>query len=111
MRHIVDYVDAGKPIMGIRTATHSFDFEPGDPFAEYAWNHKGGKWDGGFGRHILGETWIDHHGHHGHESTRGIIAPGAENDPIVRGCGDIWTPTDVYKVRMAAARRLPPAGS
>jgi type 1 glutamine amidotransferase len=99
MRHIVDYVDAGKPILGIRTATHSFDFEPGDPFAEYAWNHKGGKWDGGFGRHILGETWIDHHGHHGYESTRGVIAPGAENDPIVRGCGDIWTPTDVYRVR------------
>src|SRR5208282_2884422 len=25
MKHIVDYIDAGKPIIGLRTATHSFN--------------------------------------------------------------------------------------
>jgi hypothetical protein len=51
---------------------------------------------------VLGETWISHHGHHKHESTRGLIASGAEGHPILRGIkdGDIWGPTDVYGVRL-----------
>ena len=47
---------------------------------------------------VLGETWIAHHGHHGVESTRGLIAKGMEDHPIVRGCEDIWGPTDVYAI-------------
>src|SRR5439155_17407687 len=44
--------------------------------------------------------WVNHHGRHGKESTRGIIAPGAKDHPILRGIhdGDIWGPTDVYEV-------------
>ena len=43
-----------------------------------------------------------HHGRHGSQSTRGLIAKGAENHPIVRGIkdGEIWGPTDVYGVRL-----------
>ena len=39
---------------------------------------------------------------HGKQSTRGVIAEGAEEHPIVRGIedGDIWGPTDVYGVRL-----------
>lgn len=98
MQHIVDYVEAGKPVIGMRTATHAFAIPAGKKFAKYSWEIK--PWDGGFGRRVLGETWISHHGHHGKESTRGVIAPGAENCPIVRGCEDIWGPTDVYTVRL-----------
>src|SRR5262249_52914859 len=60
------------------------------------------KWDGGFGRQVLGETWINHHGQHGRQSTRGIIAKGMEGHPILRGIhdGDIWGPTDVYGVHL-----------
>jgi hypothetical protein len=98
MRHIVEYVEAGKPIIGIRTATHAFNIPAGKTYAKYSFQSK--EWDGGFGRQVLGETWINHHGSHGKESTRGIIAPGAEDHPIVRGCEDIWCPTDVYAVRL-----------
>jgi hypothetical protein len=49
---------------------------------------------------VLGETWISHHGSHKHESTRGVVAPGQESHPIVRGCDDIWGPTDVYGVTL-----------
>ena len=47
---------------------------------------------------------MNHHGHHGKESTRGIIAPGARDHPIVRGIkdGDIWGPTDVYEAHPPA---------
>ncbi len=98
MQHIVEYVEAGKPIIGLRTATHAFNIPPGRKYARWSFNSK--EWDGGFGRQILGETWIAHHGHHGKESTRGVIAPGMENHPVVRGCEDIWGPTDVYTVRL-----------
>jgi type 1 glutamine amidotransferase len=98
MRPIVEYVEAGKPIIGLRTATHAFNIPADKTYAKYGWQSTA--WDGGFGRQVLGETWINHHGHHGQESTRGLIAPGAENDPIVRGCDDIWTKTDVYAVRL-----------
>jgi type 1 glutamine amidotransferase len=98
MKHIVEYVEAGKPIIGMRTATHAFNIPAGKTYARYGWQSK--DWDGGFGRQVLGETWINHHGHHGKESTRGVIAKDAENNPIVRGCEDIWGPTDVYTVRL-----------
>ncbi|WP_165226344.1 ThuA domain-containing protein [Aquisphaera insulae] len=100
MKAIADYVAAGKPIVGLRTATHAFNSKEGRTYGRFSWQSKA--WDGGFGRQILGETWIAHHGDHGHESTRGVIAPGAENHPILRGIksGDVWGPTDVYRVRL-----------
>lgn len=98
MRHIVEYVEAGKPIIGMRTATHAFNIPEGKTYSRWDWRSK--EWDGGFGRQILGETWINHHGHHAHEATRGVVAPGAEDHPIVRGCEDIFGPTDVYTVRL-----------
>ena len=74
MKEIVDYVESGRPIIGMRTATHAFNIKDGKrKYARYSFNSK--EWDGGFGRQVLGETWISHHGHHAHESTRGIVAP------------------------------------
>lgn len=100
MKRIVDYVNSGRPIIGMRTATHAFNLKPESTYARYSWTSK--EWDGGFGRQVLGETWIAHHGDHGKQSTRGVIAPGAEGCPILRGIkdGDIWGPTDVYRVRL-----------
>jgi hypothetical protein len=103
MAHIALYVDAGKPIIGLRTATHAFHFRKHKGFLKYKHDHDGSGdsgWKDGFGRRVLGETWISHHGKHGSQSTRGIIAKGLEDHPIVRGCEDIWGPTDVYGVRL-----------
>src|SRR5213594_2025375 len=71
MKPIVDYVESGRPIIGIRTATHAFDIKKSKTYSRYSWQGK--EWDGGFGRQVLGETWVDHHGHHGSQSTRGIV--------------------------------------
>ncbi|QDV36150.1 ThuA domain-containing protein [Tautonia plasticadhaerens] len=102
MRHVVDYVESGRPIIGIRTATHAFKLPGDSTFGHYSWDSKAPGWEGGFGRKVLGETWISHHGAHGKESTRGVVAPDAEGHPITRGIddGDIWGPTDVYGVRL-----------
>ncbi len=101
MKEVVDYIESGRPIIGMRTATHAFNLK-GKTYAKYTWNSK--EWDGGFGRQVLGDTWVSHHGNHGKESTRGIIAPGAKENPIVRGIkdGDIWGPTDVYEAHPPA---------
>ena len=100
MRHIVEYVESGRPVIGLRTATHAFDLKPPSRYAHWSWNSS--QWEGGFGRQVLGETWISHHGRHGVEGTRGILAPGAKDHPILRGIrdGDIFGVTDVYTVRL-----------
>jgi hypothetical protein len=100
MKHIADYVASGRPLIGMRTSTHAFDNAEATTYGRFGWQSK--QWPGGFGREILGETWIDHHGHHGQQSTRGILPPAVASHPILRGIhdGDIWGPTDVYAARL-----------
>jgi type 1 glutamine amidotransferase len=97
MKYVINYVEAGKPVVGIRTATHAFS--NGGTYGKWTWNGKEKGFEGGFGRQVLGETWVNHWGAHGSQSTRGVIAPGQEKNPILRGIkdGDVWGPTDVYE--------------
>jgi hypothetical protein len=101
MQHIVDYLGTAKPVIGLRTATHAFRDLKGK-FAKYNYNSPDKDYQQGFGRQILGETWISHHGLHGKQSTRGLLAPDVQKHPILKGIkdGDIWGPTDVYGVRL-----------
>ncbi len=98
MKHFVDYLNAGKPIIALRTSTHAFKYErnKASPYAKYDWHST--DWPGGFGQQVLGETWVNHHGKHGFESTRGVLNEAFKNHPILRGVSDIWGPTDVYTV-------------
>ncbi len=98
MKHFVDYLNAGKPIIALRTSTHAFKYDQNksSPYAKYDWHST--TWPGGFGQQVLGETWVDHHGSHGKESTRGVINEAFKENPILRGVADIWVPTDVYTV-------------
>jgi hypothetical protein len=98
MRHFVEYLNAGKPIIGLRTSTHAFAFGANSKsaYAKYDWSSK--EWPGGFGQQVLGETWVNHHGNHGKESTRGVMAKEFAGHPVLRGVTDIWGPTDVYGI-------------
>jgi hypothetical protein len=102
MAHIERYVASGKPVIGIRTATHAFAYESesGGAYEHWTWNAPGdARWPGGFGREVLGETWVAHHGQHGRQSTRGVVAPGLASHPILNGVTDVWGPSDVYAIR------------
>jgi hypothetical protein len=84
---------AGKPIVALRTSTHAFNGFP-----------KGSRWDpwnynneGGFGKRVLGETWLTHWGRHKVEATRGVIEPSQQNNPLLRGVTNIFGETDVYE--------------
>ena len=48
---IEDYLKSGKPVIGLRTANHSFKFPQGHPRFE---------WNDGFGRRALGTPYIVH---------------------------------------------------
>jgi type 1 glutamine amidotransferase len=99
-----EYLKAGKPVIGIRTATHAFLPAANSKYAHYSDLYHGDKkeWADGFGRLVLGEHWVNHHGSHKNESTRGMIAPGAADHPTLRGIknGEIWGSSDVYGVRL-----------
>lgn len=98
MKYVYDYTESGKPWIGLRTATHAFKLKPGNKFMKYTYNFKDQGYDGGFGRAVLGETWVNHHGQHGSQSTLGIIVD--KDHPVMKGiqAGDIYGPTDVYTV-------------
>jgi type 1 glutamine amidotransferase len=87
-QYLADYLNAGKPIIGLRTATHAFtgSGKTGDF-----------KWDD-FGLKILGEKWVNHHGHHKVEGTRGVIEQANANHPILNGVKDVFALSDVYTV-------------
>ena len=100
MAHFDAYMNSGKPMIVLRTATHSFNYtkNTGSVYAKYHWQHQGGVWKGGFGGAVVGETWTYHHGNHGSEATRGVIDGKNRQHPILKNVFDVSGPTDVYGV-------------
>lgn len=87
LEHVYQYLDSGKPIVGIRTANHGFlDFE---------YKKNGRKVN--FGNDVLGGAFRKHHGRWHQDSTRGILVEENAKHPILRGVSDIWGPSDVYR--------------
>jgi hypothetical protein len=87
------YLKAGKPLVALRTSTHAFNGLP-----------KGGAWEtwnynnqGGFGKRVLGETWVNHWGRHKVEATRGVIEASQKDNPLLRGVTDLFGDSDVYE--------------
>lgn len=88
----------GLPIVALRTSTHAFNI-PGEAksaFAKYTWGG-GGDWKGGFGKHVLGDTWISHWGNHKKEATKGLIEAANAQDPVLKGVANVFGTTDVYE--------------
>jgi len=87
--YITKFLNAGKPVIGIRTATHAFKGK--GSFGSIAYDD--------FGLKVLGETWVSHHGGHKVEGCRGVIESNQASHPILRGVRDLFVPTDVYGVK------------
>jgi len=99
MRHIIDYAESGRPIIGIRNATHPFRYatRPDSPFAKF--DSASQEPAGGWGRLVLGETWVSHYGKNLVESTRCEVVNFAASHPIFRGVHrSFWIPDDVYGI-------------
>lgn len=96
MKRIIDYSEAGKPVVGIRNATHPFRYakRPDSPYARWSSDSKDPA--GGWGRQVLGETWVSHYGKNLVESTR---CDAVGEHPILRGVSrSFWIPDDVYGI-------------
>jgi hypothetical protein len=90
----------GTPIVALRTSTHAFKFPKDSKWFRYSFNaSKETGWHRGFGRHVLGETWVNHHGEHKVEGCRSVVEPGRGEHPILRGVGTIFAESDVYETR------------
>src|SRR5579871_6962408 len=42
MKYVADYIEAGKPVIGLRTATHAFNFKDRTSYGKYSAGNKGG---------------------------------------------------------------------
>ena len=79
---LLDYVNSGKPFIGLRTSTHAFD---------YPEEHKYYWLNDGFGINLFGQKWIDH----ADGSTRAMKTLG--DHPITRGIADeFWGRSWLY---------------
>lgn len=98
MAHFVNYLKAGGPMIAIRTSTHAFAYtrDKASPYARWSWDST--EWPGGFGKQVLGDTWVSHHGIHGKQSARGLIDGTHAGHPVLRGVRDVWGPSDVYGI-------------
>ncbi|MEO1857541.1 MAG: ThuA domain-containing protein [Rubritalea sp.] len=97
MQRFEGALNRGVPIVALRTSTHAFNFKKDSKWAKYSHNAKAGSgWQKGFGRQVLGESWVSHHGKHKVEGTRSVIETANAKHPVLSGVGTIFGTTDVY---------------
>ena len=96
MQHFAAYIDRGGPVVGFRTATHAFQIKRADAAVrKFHWQNKA-EYPGGFGRQVLGETWVTHYGTNHKQSSRLVLEPSQAGHPILRGVKDVWVQSGGY---------------
>lgn len=75
---ITDYAESGKPVVGFRTATHTFKYNTDTSmfYLNNAWPAK-----------VYGQQWITHHGHFedGNKPLTSVYLKGDTSTPILNG--------------------------
>lgn len=84
LKYIKDYVESGKPIIGLRTSTHAFLYK------EDSLKHMNNEWP----TKVFGQQWITHHGHFddGNKPLTSVYYANKMMQPILRGV----KPFDAY---------------
>ena len=75
LARVMKYVDAGKPVVGLRTSTHAFLYPEGSPHVAL---------NDGFGRDVFGQKWITHHGNKSSTPGHGPRRECGASDPARR---------------------------
>lgn len=96
MQPIVNYLKRGGGIVGLRTATHAFKFPKTSDYAKFSYDYRGADFPGGFGRQVLGETWVDHNGRNFAESVRLEVIPAQQQHPVLSGVTQAWSELSSY---------------
>lgn len=87
LQHILKFTASGKPMIGLRTSTHAFQYPKGSPQEHL---------NDGFGRDVFGQKWIVHHGHR--SSTDVAIHADSASHPILRGISPFRARSWLYHV-------------
>ncbi|MHC4238733.1 MAG: ThuA domain-containing protein, partial [Planctomycetota bacterium] len=94
MRYLRNYIKSGKPLIGLRTASHAFVVRGDKPEAGFL------EWPE-FDGQVLGGNYHGHHGNKAHDGPKTYvwIEPGAEAHQILAGVprGEIHVPSWLYK--------------
>ncbi len=113
MQPIVDYLERAGPVVGLRTSTHAFKIPKDSQYARFDHQYPGTEYFKGFGRQVLGETWVSHYGKNHVMSTRLDIVAEAKSHPILQGvqrpwaqCGGYWTDPTPDSTVLALAQPL-----
>lgn len=98
MQHINNYLEKGKPVVGLRTATHAFNNPDNPKWGHYSYEYDGPmkSWKNGFGEVVLGETWVGHYGKNHEQASRLLIEKGQEKHPVMEGVKDIFVQSGGY---------------
>lgn len=106
MTPIIDYLNRGGAVIGLRTATHGFRFKKDSPFYKYSFDYKGEDFKGGFGRQILGETWVGHYGPNYKSSTRLDLVEAQLAHPVLTGVKNAWAEIGAYNAAPIAGSTI-----
>ncbi len=91
LRAVRDYLNAGKPLVAIRTSSHPFDTRGDSPPGRAQWP--------GFDEEVLGGKYS---GHFGEEPVRVHVAEIAKDDPLLRGVRG-WESSKLYKCALQSS--------
>ncbi len=100
MQHIDNYLKRGGPVVGFRTSTHAFNIKDHPKWAHYDFRYNGPmkEWNQGFGKIVLGETWVDHYGTNHKQATKLAIDETQREHPVMRGVKNPWAQSGAYEV-------------
>jgi len=88
LKHITDYVEAGKPVVGLRTTGHGFNYPKEDPRS---------KLNVGFGKDVLGSPYLIHLA----GSTQLKVNEDQKDNPILTGISGSWkSPGTLYLTKL-----------
>lgn len=98
MEHIDAYLKRGGNVVGLRTATHAFNIKGESKWKHYDYDYKGDmkEWNLGFGKLVLGETWVSHYGENHKQSSRLILEKSQASHPILTGVSNVWVQSGGY---------------
>ena len=91
LEKVLEYVNSGRPSVGLRTSTHAFRYDGDDPRS---------RWNDEFGSAVFGQKWITHHGHHGTRPLTAVsLVKGKRGHPILRGVAPFDAHSWLYHVQ------------
>ena len=101
LKHIVDYLERGAPIVAARTSSHGFSKSKKTKYPQLNWRTRDKKYSGGFGVQVLGISWGKHGqahlgGNHRELSMFDIIKKNASH-PILRGINKFYGYSGAYR--------------